>query len=74
MTKKEIRGYIANGAAIDITNIGTKEAYKLCESIHKEVIGVSTGIYGMTGAIIKDRKTGQLYAVTSRNTVLFIMV
>lgn len=74
MTKKEIKNYITSGAAIDITNIGTKEAYKLCETIHKDVVGVSTGIYGMTGAIIKDLKTGQLYAITARNTVLFIMV
>ena len=29
MTKKEIKGYIANGAAVDITNIPLKKAYEL---------------------------------------------
>ena len=74
MTKKEIKNYIASGAAIDITNIGTEKAYKLCEEIHKDVIGVSYGVCGMTGAIIKDTNTGDFYAITARNSVLFIMV
>ena len=29
MTKKEIKGYIANGAAVDITNIPLGKAYEL---------------------------------------------
>ena len=74
MTKKEIKAYIKNGIAKDITNIGSQEAYKLCETIHKDVIGISYGVYGMTGAIIKDTNTGDFYAITARNSVLFIMV
>ena len=74
MTKKEIKGYIANGAAVDITNYSHSEIQELYKRIEKDIIGVSTGIYGMTGALIKDRKTGDLYAITARNSNLFYMV
>jgi len=72
MTKKEIKGYIANGAAVDITNISLEKAYKL--AAHTTTIGTSQGVYGMTGALLKDTRTGGLYAITSRNSILFAMV
>ena len=74
MTKKEIQGCIANGAAVDITNYSRSEIQELYKRIDKDVIGVTTGIYGMTGALIRDCKTGDLYAITARNSNLFYMV
>ena len=72
MTKKEIKGYITNGAAVDITNIPLEKAYEL--ATHTTTIDTSRGVYGITGALLKDTRTGDLYAITSRNSILFAMV
>jgi len=35
-----------------------------------EKVGYSSGVYGINGGLLQDSKTGQLYAITARNTAL----
>lgn len=66
-TQRELKNLIELGAAIDITNAPTSlEQYRRLDPI-----GVSRGKYGMNGGLLKDNQTGQLYAITARNTALF---
>lgn len=66
-TQKEIKRLIRLGAAIELT-------YNDRDRItpgQLDKIAMSFGIYGMNGAIFKDSKTGQLYAIPGRSTALF---
>lgn len=72
ITKKVIKSYVTSGAARDITNISLEEAYTIGRK--STVIALSRGTYGMTGAILKNYETGELYAITTRNTILFAIV
>lgn len=74
ISKKEIKRYITNGLAKDITFNGFSENNELREQCDFDVLAISTGTYGMTGALLIDRKTNQLYAITERNATLFQMV
>ena len=38
-----------------------------------EKIYYSTGVYGINGGVVKGNTTGNLYAISSRNTVLFML-
>ena len=38
-----------------------------------EKIYYSTGVYGINGGVVKGNTTGKLYAITSRNTALFML-
>lgn len=65
-TLKELRNLIRIGAAEDITG-GNPPA--ISEPLDK--IGYSSGIYGINGGLLQGRNTGNLYAITARNTTLF---
>lgn len=73
-TKKAIRELINCGIAEDITNYSFEQGEALRKSADLETVGTSHGTYGMTGAILRDRKTGKQYAITARNSLLFQMV
>lgn len=62
MKQKEIKNMVKYGQAEEVTS-------ELTESV--DVLGVSYGVYGMNGALLKGRTTGKLYAITARNTMLF---
>lgn len=65
--QKEIKNLVKLGAAVDITTAtGSKELSKNCDRV-----GVSLGVYGMNGGLLQDRRNGQLYAITARNSALF---
>lgn len=66
VSKKAIRDYIRLGLAIDITNASPDAI-----PAHYEKIAICRGTYGMNGGIIRDTSTGQLYAITARNSNLF---
>ena len=67
MTQSEIKRLVKTGAAIDITTAPPSEELWT----NTEKIAVSRGTYGMNGGLLKDRRDGQLYAITARNTALF---
>lgn len=71
-TLKSIRGYVATNAAEDLT----KKRFAEIDTIRVaecgfETIAYSTGIYGITGVLVKGNTTGKLYAVTARTSALF---
>ena len=64
VTQKYLRSLVNNGHAIDITQSEYIEGL--------EVIGISTGLYGRNGLLLKHRETKQLYTVTARSTSVFM--
>lgn len=72
-TRKNIKGYVQNGAATDITNYTYKQITELLHNCDTEKIFYSTGVYGINGGLIQDRKTGEMYAVTARNSALLMI-
>lgn len=72
-TKKEIREYIRLGLAQDITAYDFDQAKQLRKAHTLDVIAVSHGVYGMTGALLQD-ENGERYAITARNSTLFQLV
>ena len=68
-TQSELKQLVKQGLATDITNVEvTSDMYNL------EKVGVSFGINGMNGALLKNKKTGEYYVITARNTNLFRLV
>ena len=72
-TKKEICEYVRLGLAQDITAYDFDQAEQLRKDHTLEVIFVSRGVYGMTGALLQD-ENGELYAIAARNSTLFQLV
>ena len=70
-TKREIKEYIRDGFATDITELSFSELKEWRNGRSLEKIGYSSGVYGISGGIIKDRNTGELFAITERTTALF---
>lgn len=66
-TLKELKNLVSIGAAVDITNA----PFNLDTYHRLDPIGVSRGIYGMNGGLLKDHESGQLCAILSRNSALF---
>jgi hypothetical protein len=67
-TQKELKRLVSNGAAIDLTNSHDRNDVK--ESYRQ--IGYSAGVYGCNGKLLQGIESGQLYAITTRSTALFI--
>ncbi len=72
MTQKQIKDYVRDGAAIDITNYGFSEMKDFLHSHDLDKIAVSRGTYGINGGLLQDRDTGEMYAITARNSVLMM--
>lgn len=64
-TQRELKNLVAIGAAVDLTNAPAEQI-----PAYYERIGYSAGIYGINGGLIQDPKTGKLYAITARNSML----
>lgn len=73
MTKKAIKNLVARGIAEDITHLSFNECNALRDAHSFSTVEVSSGVYGMNAALLKD-ETGKLYAITERNSRLFQMV
>ena len=71
-TLKDIRSYVTTNAAEDLTKkrFAEIDAIRVSEC-RFETIAYSTGIYGVTGVLVKGNTTGKLYAVTARTSALF---
>ena len=74
MKQKEIKRYVELGMATDITHYNFEQANAFMSEHNLDTIEVSNGVYGMNGALFKDRETGEYYAITARNSTLFQMV
>lgn len=72
-TQKELKDMIRRGEAIDITNYSFEDADDLYDRGY-DVIGVCRGVYGLNGALLKMRDTGELCAITARNSTLMQLV
>lgn len=66
-TQRQLRSLVASGAAKDVTYSDDQKA--IPESYKQ--IGYAAGIYGCNGMLLQG-ESGQLYAVTSRTTAIFI--
>ena len=72
-TQKEIRAFVKNGVAIDITNHGNTEQKEIeAREGWLEKVGYSSGVYGINGGLLKGHNSGTLYAITKRSTAVFI--
>ena len=69
-TRKAIREFVTMGLATDITNYGFEEMDNFLKSHDLQKVCYSIGLYGLNGGLLKDCKTGELYAITARNTAL----
>lgn len=72
-TQKELRDLVRSGKAEDITTYSFEEANDLYDRGY-DVVGVSSGVYGMNGALLKMRDTGELMAICARNSTLMQLV
>ena len=72
-TQRELKSMVRDGSAEDITNYSFDDANKLWKRGF-DVVGVSTGVYGLNGALLKMRDTGELMAITARNSTLSHLV
>lgn len=66
MKLKEIKSLVKYGAAKDITTWPGEDI----ERMALETVALSSGKYGMNGGLFQA-KSGELYAVTARNSNLF---
>ena len=73
ITQKEIKRFVTLGVAEDITYLSFDDCNALRKAHSFTTLNVSTGVYGMNGALFKD-ESGKLYAITSRASTLFQMV
>jgi hypothetical protein len=72
-TVKAIKNYIVDGAAVDITAYTFTQTKDFLKKHTIEKIAYSRGQYGINAGLIQDVASGQLYAITARNSVLFMI-
>ncbi len=73
ITQKELKRMAADGEAIDITTEGNSAYARELKNKGISVVGISRGVYGMNGALLRDND-GNQYVITARNTTLFYFV
>jgi hypothetical protein len=69
VTLSVIKHLIRTGAAVDVTNDKTLSHRPPFSTI----IFYSSGINGLNGLVLRDDRSGQLYAVAGRVSNLFIL-
>ena len=67
-TIKQLKSLVNSGAAIDVTYSSKKS--DIPESYTQ--IGYASGLYGCNGMLLRGCTSGQLYAVTSRTSAIYI--
>ncbi len=73
ITQRELKRMAADGDAIDITAEGDSAYARELQKKDLHVVGISRGIYGMNGALLRDND-GNQYVITSRSPSLFYFV
>lgn len=72
-TQKALRQLVNNGMAIDVSNATGKDRLDiLAVEGHLTQVGWSEGVDGCTGMLLKGYETGQLYAITSRTSAIWL--
>lgn len=69
-TRKNIKSYVSLGLAKDITNYSFDQVQKLLHNINVDKIAYSAGINGINAGLFQDKNTGEMYAITTGNSVL----
>ena len=69
-TRKNIKSYVSLGIAKDITNYSFTQVQELLHNINIDRIAYSTGINGINSGLFQDKNTGEMYAITTGNSVL----
>lgn len=72
-TQRELRQMVRSGDAIDITNYSLDQAKEIRDRGY-DIVGVCTGTYGLNGALLQMRDTGDMCALICRNTILSYLV
>lgn len=72
-TVRAIKNYIIDGVAVDITAYTFEQTKEFLRKHTIEKVAYSSGMYGINAGLIQDVASGQLYAITSRNSVLFMI-
>ena len=72
LKQKELKDMARFGQAEDITTISDAEAKELKKK-GIETVGISRGVYGMNGALLRDSE-GKKYVITARSSNLFYFV
>ena len=72
-TQKVIKNYIVDGVAVDITAYTFEQTKDFLKKHTIEKVAYSSGMYGINAGLIQDVASGQLYAITARNSVLFMI-
>lgn len=71
-TLKQLKTYVATGAAIDLTRKEFDEIDTIRDTERGfDCIAYSAGVNGCNGALFKGNASGKLYVVTARTTALF---
>ena len=70
-TQREIKNFVLLGLAEDLTQASDEEIKSKIK--HCEKVGYSSGIYGINGGLIQNTETGEYYAITARNSNLFMI-
>lgn len=70
----DIKRYVDDGYAEDITNYSYQNVVNLRRNKRLEVIGKSRSGYGYNAVLLRDRDTGELYAITKRVSNIFMFV
>lgn len=70
-TRKQIKGFVQEGIAIDITHFGSEQIDKLlADGKTVRRIGYSVGKYGVNALLLQD-SFAQLYAITDSYPPMF---
>lgn len=72
-TQSTIKGYVRTGSAVDITSYDFEKMRDFLHAHSLEKIAYSSGVYGINGGIVQDRESGELYAITARNSALMMV-
>ena len=70
-TLRELKDLIRCGTAHDLTTATAAEVMEQWK--HGEKVGYSSGTYGINGGLIQNTETGEYYAITTRNSNLFLI-
>ena len=69
-TQRYFKTLVKEGHAHDLTGYDFKTLDQWIKTHNFNKIGYSSGIYGINGGLIQDTETGELYAITARNSAL----
>lgn len=72
-TQKQLKALVNQGKAHDLTGYDFNRMNTFIKTHSFNRVGISRGIYGINGGLIQDTETGELYAVTARNSALFMI-